>query len=133
MRVLFPVASVVASIALLGCFAVAETTPTPSASAESGIEGSITISPVHGGPVRQDVETSAPLAKTAFVVRQGDRPIAKFVTDERVRFRVSLPPGNYEVLAEDQRRKIGSYGPWPVEVVAGKTASVRWDCDSGMR
>ena len=134
MRLSLRFASVVLAITLLQSFALADTSPSPSASAgESGIEGLITISPIHGGPIRQGVDSSAPLPKTAFVVRQGDRVVAKFVTDEQGRFRVPLPPGNYEVLAENQRHKFGGYGPWPVEVVAGKMADVHWDCDSGLR
>ena len=133
MRLQFPLAFAVVLFALLGSFALAETSPTPSAPGDTGLEGLITISPVHGGPVREGVDSSGPLAKTAFVVRQGDRVVAKFVTDEQGRFRVPLSPGKYEVFAENKPQKIGRYGPWSVEVVAGETAKVHWECDSGMR
>jgi hypothetical protein len=133
MRLSLRFASAVVALTLLQSFALAETSPTPSAPAATGIEGLITISPVHGGPIRQGVDSSAPLPKTAFVVRQGERIVTKFVTDEEGRFRIALPPGNYEVLAEDQRHKFGGYGPWPVEVVGGEMAKVHWDCDSGLR
>ena len=133
MRRQLRLALAVALVILSTSLAVAETSPTPSAPAGTGIEGLITISPIHGGPVRQGVDSSAPLPKTAFVVRQGERIVTKFVTDDHGRFSIPLAPANYEVLAENQRHKFGGYGPWPVEVVAGEMTKVHFDCDSGLR
>jgi hypothetical protein len=133
MRLQLRVAFAVGSVALFGAFSLAETSPAPSAPAETGVEGLITISPILGGPVREGVPTSAPLPNTAFVVRQADHVVAKFVTDEHGRFRVPLSPGQYEVVAEKPRQKIGRYGPWSVDVIAGEMAKVHWTCDSGMR
>ena len=120
-------------LALFSCVVSAETSPTPSPKSETGLEGVITISPTHGGPIRQGEPESKPLPRTAFIVKQGDRIVATFETDEAGRFRIPLAPGNYNVLAADQKQKFGNYGPFPVEVTAGKMTQARWDCDSGLR
>ncbi len=93
----------------------------------------MTISPIQGGPLRQGDPVSRPLPNTAFTVRQEMKEVATFTTDAEGRFRVALPPGKYDVLAADQKHKFGGWGPWPVEVGAGKFTSVKWDCDSGLR
>ena len=116
---------------LFVCVASAETSPTPKA--KTGIEGVITISPTHGGPSRRGEPESKPLPGVAFVVRQETREVTSFATDAEGRFSLSLPPGKYEVLARDQKYKFGGWGPFPVEVLADKMTTVRWDCDSGMR
>jgi hypothetical protein len=68
------------------------------------------------------------------VMREGEKAATvSFTTDEGGRFRVSLPPGRYHVVAEGPRRRIGHFGPFEVEVVAGKMTKVNWECDSGMR
>ena len=123
------------AIALLAVchFALAESSPAPSSTRETGVEGVITISPVRGGPSRDGEPQSAPLGRKEFVVRQGDRSVTSFITDDEGCFRVTLPPGRYEVSVQGQRPKIGSWGPFAVEVVAGQMAKVTWNCDSGMR
>ena len=113
--------------------ALAESSPAPSSAPDTGVEGVITISPVRGGPSRDGEEQSAPLARKEFVVRQGERVVASFMTDDEGRFRVALPPGRYEVVAQGKRPRIGSWGPFAVEVVAGEMTKVNWNCDSGMR
>jgi hypothetical protein len=44
-----------------------------------------------------------------------------------------LSPGRYSVTREGGKRGIGNFGPFDVEVVAGKMTPVQWQCDSGMR
>jgi hypothetical protein len=118
--------------ALAPCVALSETSP--DAKSDTGLEGVITISPTHGGPITPDEPVSKPLPKTVFVVQREDRSIAaEFETDEQGRFRISVPPGHYDVLAKDQKHKFGGHGPFPVDVVSGKMTAVQWDCDSGMR
>ena len=119
-------------LALISSVGLGETSPSLSPPAESGIEGIITVSPVRGGPIREGDPASAPLPETPFVVRQGDRAVASFETDAQGRFKVALPPGSYTVAAS-QPRKIGRYGPWPIEVIPGQMTQVTWNCDSGMR
>jgi hypothetical protein len=106
---------------------------TPSG-AETGIEGAITISPTQAGPVRADVPSSGPLANASFVVKdEKDTVASEFTTDDRGHFRVSLPPGHYKVFLTGKKGGPGRFGPFDVEVVAGKMTKVQWECDSGIR
>jgi hypothetical protein len=114
-------------------FADPSPTPPPSPPTEAGIEGVITISPIHGGPIRQGEEDSKPLPDTSFSVKQGDQVVATFVTDAAGRFRVALSPGEYYVSRTDQKHTFGKFGPFPVKVTAAKMTQVHWDCDSGLR
>ena len=120
-------------LALLSCVVLAEPSSTASSNSETGLEGVITISPTHGGPIKQGEPESKPLPNVAFAVKEGDRTVATFKTDEQGRFRIPLPPGHYNVAAADQGHKFGKYGPFPVEVVAGKMTQAHWDCDIGLR
>ncbi|HEY2711575.1 MAG TPA: SpaA isopeptide-forming pilin-related protein [Chthoniobacterales bacterium] len=110
----------------------AQTQPAAKA-ATSGIEGTITISPVRGGPVRQGAATSQPLADTAFEVKHDGQVVASFQTDANGQFKVMLPPGHYTISRQQKATAIGSYGPFEADVSAGKLATVHWDCDSGLR
>jgi hypothetical protein len=104
------------------------------AQAQSGIEGVITVSPWHPGPVRADEPTSKPLASATFVVQTEANVIAsEFTTDARGRFRVSLPPGHYKVSLQGKKRSVSKYGPFEVDVAAERVTPVHWQCDSGMR
>jgi hypothetical protein len=100
---------------------------------ETGIEGVIAISPTKAGPVRADAPSSQPLANLAFVVENQKGEVASFITDEQGRFRLPLAPGHYKVSLKDKTRRIGRYGPFEVDVVAGQMTKVQWQCDSGMR
>jgi hypothetical protein len=110
---------------------LAEPQPTPDMA--TGLEGTISISPVHGGPQRQDRPSSGPLANTDFIVTKDNNPVASFKTDDRGRFRISLPPGHYVVSRKEPAGKIGKYGPFEIDVVAGQITKVQWNCDTGMR
>ena len=112
-------------------FAVAKTAT--EMSADSGIEGVILVGPTRGGPSRPGVSDSRPLASTAFVVSKDDQVAASFTTDEQGKFHVSLAPGHYVVTAREGIGKLGSYGPFEVDLVAGQIKKVRWMCDTGMR
>ena len=104
---------------------------TPSGTG-TGIEGVITINPAKPGPVRID-SASAPLANAAFVVENQKGEVTSFTTDDQGRFRTSLAPGHYKVSLKGKTRGIGRYGPFEVDVVAGKMTNVQWQCDSGLR
>ena len=108
--------------------AMAETSPSPN----TGIEGVIFVSPSHGGPVRQDVPNTAPVANVAFVVKKGEETITSFKTDGEGRFQVSLPPGHYTVTRNDSGSRIGRWR-FEADVVAGQVTKVQWTADSGMR
>jgi hypothetical protein len=105
------------------------------AEAESGIEGVILMGPTHGGPLREGTPDSKPLANIKFnVQREGEeKPVTSFTTDGEGKFRVAVPAGKYSVIRDGGKRGIGNYGPFEIEVAAGKMSSVQWHCDSGMR
>jgi hypothetical protein len=100
---------------------------------ETGIEGVITISPIQAGPVRADAPSSRPLANATFVVENQKGEATSFTTDDQGRFRIPLAPGHYKVSLKGKTSSIGRYGPFEVDVVAGQTTKVQWQCDSGMR
>ena len=104
-----------------------------SSGAETGIEGIITISPTQAGPVRDDSPASRPLANAAFAVENEKGEVASFTTDGQGHFRSSVPPGHYKVSMKGRKSSIGRFGPFEVDVVAGKMTRVRWECDSGIR
>ena len=109
---------------------LADTSPTGG---ETGISGVILVSPSHGGPIRLGVPNTAPLPETEFVVRKGKETAATFKTDQEGKFRVSVPPGHYTVSRANYISRVGSYGPFEVDVVPGRMSQVQWTCDSGMR
>jgi len=105
---------------------------TPSG-AETGIEGIITITPTQAGPVRDDIPASRPLANANFAVENEKGEVASFTTDDQGHFRSSVPPGHYKVSMKGRKSTIGRFGPFEVDVVAGKMTNVQWQCDSGIR
>jgi hypothetical protein len=104
-----------------------------SSGAETGIEGIITISPTQAGPVRDDSPGSKPLANATFAVENEKGEMASFTTDDQGHFRTSVPPGHYKVSMKGRKSSIGRFGPFEVDVVAGKMTNVQWQCDSGIR
>ena len=105
---------------------------TPSGG-ESGIEGTITISPARPGPIRSDEAASVPLANATFVVENNNSEVASFTTNDQGRFRASLRPGHYKVSLKGRKSSIGRFGPFEVDVASGKMTNVQWECDSGIR
>ena len=98
----------------------------------TGIEGVVSVSPIHGGPSRVGVADSAPLANTVFEVTNAAGVATTFTTDNAGRFRVPLPPGRYTIKKSDAN-KFPRCGPFEVEVTAAGFNKVMWECDSGMR
>jgi hypothetical protein len=99
----------------------------------SGISGVIQISPFHSGPVREDTPNVGPLANITFIVQNQGSLVTSFTTDFEGRFHVSLAPGHYQISRKGEQPKIGRFGPFEVDVVAGKITKVEWQCDSGRR
>jgi hypothetical protein len=104
---------------------------TPSGG-ESGIDGIITINPAKPGPTRIGAG-SAPLANVTFAIETDSREVGSFTTNDKGHFRMALPPGHYKVSLKGRKTSIGHFGPFEVDVVAGKMTNVQWECDSGMR
>ena len=117
---------------LMSAFSLGET-PGPEPRSGTGIDGAITVGPIHGGPSRAGVPDSKPLANVGFVVKRDNDVVASFSTDAQGRFRVSLPPGHYTVSRTDGQPKLGRCGPFDVDVVATQMTPVNWSCDTGMR
>ena len=124
---------VLLSLTFLGLFLGFAQAQTSTPDSATGLEGTISLSPAQGGPVRQGSSDSKPLAKMAFEVKQGDRVMTSFQTDDQGRFRVSLQPGHYTISRKDWKAAIGSYGPFEIDVRQGKMTKVSWDCDTGLR
>ncbi len=103
-------------------------TPAPT----TGIEGSISISPIRPGPSRQGETDSGPLVNVTFDVVKETAVVASFTTDAKGHFRVAVPPGRYTVKMREQK-KIGGCRAQTVEITAGGFAKVEWHCDTGMR
>jgi hypothetical protein len=116
---------------LMLTFSLAEAQSTPSMN--TGIEGVVMVSPVHGGPTRVGVPDSRPLANTDFVVDNNKGAVASFTTDAEGRFRVFVVPGHYTVSIKEKRSGVGRYGPFDVDVVDGQMTKVKWQCDTGIR
>lgn len=101
--------------------------------AGSGLEGSISLHGISGGPVKQGVPDSKPLANTTFDVKKEDLTVTSFTTDDQGRFQISLPPGHYSISKKDWKIRVGYYGPFEVDIVAGQVKKVQWNCDTGMQ
>lgn len=101
-------------------------------SSQTGLEGVIRIGPTQAGPIKADTPASQPFPNASFVVQNDKGAVTSFTTDDQGAFRVSLEPGHYTVVKAN-KPAIGHFGPFPVEVVAGKMTKVEWECDSGIR
>ena len=120
-------------LSLFSCLALPAIGSAAQPETGTGLEGEIRISPIRGGPDRIGVPNSKPLAHTVLEVKKDGQTIASFETDDHGRFRISLPPGKYTVSKQGARGRIGSIGPFEVEIVAGQMKKVQWEADSGLR
>ena len=123
----------VMSLTLFSRVVLGQTPSTPKPEPQTGLEGVISIGPIHGGPSRQGVPDSRPLAHAEFVVTKENSSVASFQTDDQGRFHISLPPGHYTISRKDWKADLGSYGPFEVDIAAGQMKRVQWDCDTGIR
>lgn len=121
---------VLVGLLLLGF--VPSPTDAQTSSLSTGIEGVISVGPIHGGPIRQGVADSAPLANTVFEVASEAGPVQSFTTDESGHFRIPLPPGRYSIK-RTLKTKLSGCGPFEVEVTAEGFKKIQWECDSGIR
>jgi hypothetical protein len=122
--------TLIAFLAFAG-FCLGQTSPLP---ANTGIDGIISVAPIHPGPERPGIPNSNPLANTTFVVaNQAGGAASEFTTDDQGHFKILLEPGHYTVAKKGAPTKIGRCGPFEAFVVAGQINHVEWRCDSGMR
>jgi hypothetical protein len=129
----YPFPIFVVLLALFSRFVLAETQSTPKPEPETGLEGVISAGPIQGGPSRQGVPDTRPLANTEFLVEKENSVVASFKTDDQGRFRVLLHSGHYTISRKDWKASIGNYGPFEVDLATGQIKKVQWDCDTGMR
>jgi len=78
---------------------------------ETGIEGVITVGPVHGGATRMGLPDSRALANMTFSAQKQNGTAISFTTDDQGRFRVSLEPGHYTVSLKEKKRESVATGP----------------------
>jgi hypothetical protein len=104
-----------------------------TSSIATGIDGVISVSPIHGGPSRVGVADSAPLANVAFEVANDAGAMTTFTTDASGHFRIALAPGRYSIKPKDPKTKLPRCGPFEAEVTTDGFKKVQWQCDSGMR
>ena len=125
--------TVVTVVMLLGLFSSFALAETPSGEGASGIEGVILVSPAMPGPAREGMPESRPVANMTWTVQNEKGEVTSFTTDGEGRFRVSLPPGHYNVTRQKRASGVGHFGPFDVDVAPGKMTTVEWKCDSGIR
>ena|SRR5256885_2603662 len=101
--------------------------------APTGIEGTVSASPIHGGPSRLGEPDSGPMSNASFLVESAAGTVASFKTDEKGHFKVELPPGRYTIRIEKPMMKGRGCGLADIEVTPGSFKNVHWDCDTGMR
>ena len=123
----------VAVVTLLGLSSSFTLAETPSPEAGSGIEGVILVSPAMPGPAWEGLPESRPVANVTWTVQNEKGEVTSFTTDGEGRFRVSLPPGHYNVTRQKRASGVGHFGPFDVDVAPGKMTTVEWKCDSGIR
>jgi hypothetical protein len=110
----------------------AEPSSTPGSASGTGLEGTISVGPVHGGPSRQGIPDSKPLADTEFQVKKQDGVVASFKTDNEGRFRIALPAGHYSISKKDGAGAVGNYS-FEVDLTPNQMKHVHWECDTGIR
>ena len=91
------------------------------------------IGPANPWPTRVGAAASTALANATFAVEKNNAEMTSFVTDDQGRFRVSLPPGHYQISLKGRKSSIGRFGPFEADVAPGKMSTVQWECDSGIR
>ena len=88
------------SLALLGltpCLTLAQTPSIPAADGPAGVEGTISVTPIQGGPTRKGEPDSKPLANITFEVKQNGQVTESFKKDDRGQFNVEIKPGDYTI------------------------------------
>lgn len=123
----------ISSLAAFGCLMLSFPDSAAGAPPSTGIEGTVTVGPVQGGPAKKGVADSAPMANTSFFVETPAGKVATFQTDEHGHFRVELAPGKYTIRIQKPQMKGPGCGLPDVEVTAAGFKKVSLNCDTGIR
>ena len=121
-----PIPFLLAAICMAGFLAP------PANAAETGIRGTVSWGPVHGGPARMGRSEEAPLSASFLVLGSGKK--VSFKSDKKGYFEVSLPPGEYTIVPDKSKPM-----PFPgkqkkmVTVPEDGFAEVTLRFDTGMR
>jgi hypothetical protein len=99
----------------------------------SGIEGTVTVSPTHGGPIKEGEPDSAPMANAALVIETAGGSAKTVTTDGQGHFKIELPPGRYSLRTEKTGMRGRRCALLDIEVSAGEFKQVHLNCDTGMR
>jgi hypothetical protein len=105
----------------------------PKTELPTGIEGTATISPVHGGPIKMGEPDSAPMKNVDFLVEAPGGKVVTFKTDDKGNFKLPLAPGRYSIRMQGPTMRGRECGLADVEVTASGYKKVTLNCDSGMR
>lgn len=87
----FPALLMVLCVMVSGCVSA------PAHASETGIQGTVLWGPVQPGPTRLGQTDEAPLS-ASFTVYGPENAVARFRSDEKGNFEVSLPPGDYTIV-----------------------------------
>jgi len=88
-----PVTLMLAAFCMIGCLHAA----TPEKNTETGIRGTMLWSPVMPGPARVGQSDEAP-RQASFLVLDSEQKVASFQSDDKGRFEVTLPAGEYTIV-----------------------------------
>ena len=104
-----------------------------ASASQSGVAGTVTVSPSCPGPQRLDEECASALGGVQ--VRLADRNgrmVGVAQTSAKGEFEIAAPPGTYQLEVAIEGR-LPRCPPTSVEITGGKKSAVRISCDSGMR
>jgi hypothetical protein len=120
-------------LGMLSQVVAGDSTATPKPTAETALEGIISIGPVKGGPQRAGETNSRPLADTEFDVQYNANVVTSLKTNGEGRFRISLPAGHYRISRKDAAASGLGICSFEVDLTAGQVKRVEWECDTGIR
>lgn len=132
MKSTFYILFVLGLLGLSACTQVISITPTIALT--SGIEGYVTMGPVCPGPVMEG-DTSCqdkPYQANLTILDSQNKQISQFQTDEKGYFKVSLPPGTYN-LHPESGNTLPIASDQTVVVTEGQYAQVTIQYDTGIR
>ena len=105
----------------------------PAHAAETGLRGKVLWGPLSPGPTGPGQSDEAPVS-ASFTVYGGKQKVARFESDDRGCFEVSLPPGDYTIVP-DKKTPIPMAEKQTTKVTVPEDgyAAVTIRLDTGMR